>query len=112
MSSNVRYTFSKQRSKQRKRLRTIYSVCPKCGVRLDWEHPYLPNSAEVDEIWPISKLPKELRGRAAIDPNNLQVLCRRCNKRKSNLLPQQLAERERALSMPDRADEVETSQEW
>ena len=112
VSSNVRYTFAKQRVKQRKRLRGMYSSCPRCGVRLDWEHPYLPNSAEVDEIFPISKLPKELRGRAAVDPNNLQVLCRRCNKLKSNLTPQQEAQRMRAMSTPDSTQDIETSQEW
>ena len=86
-SSNVRYQFASERRKQRKRLRAIYSHCPACGVELDWQHPYLPNSAEVDEIIPISKLPKEIRGRAAVDPSNLQVLCRRCNKAKGNKLP-------------------------
>ena len=112
MSSNVRYTFWRQRVNQRKRLRQMYTTCPKCGVLLDWEHPYLPNSAEVDEIFPISKLPKEMRAKAAVDPNNLQALCRRCNKAKSNKTPKELAQLERAMSTKDVPQNIETSREW
>lgn len=105
-SSNVRYQFASERRKQRKRLRSIYSHCPKCGIELDWVHPYLPNSAEVDEIIPISKIPMELRGRAAVDPSNLQVLCRKCNKLKGNKLPM------REVQEPIKAEPIKTSRSW
>lgn len=92
MSSNVRYRFYSERVRQRRRFRSMVSHCPCCGAELDWDHPYLPNSAELDEIIPISKLPPDIRGRMAVDPSNLQVLCRRCNKLKGNKLPVRKAE--------------------
>lgn len=104
-SSNVRYQFASERIKQRKRLRGMYSRCPMCGVELDWKHPYLPNSAEVDEIIPISRLPKEIRGRAAVDPSNLQVLCRACNKKKGNKMPVKQVE-------PTPHEPIKTSRKW
>lgn len=85
-SSNVRYQFSGERKKLRRAMRKQHDRCQMCGRYLDWEHPYLPNSAELDEIVPISRLPQEVRGRAAVDPRNIQVLCRACNKAKSNHL--------------------------
>ena len=89
MSNNPRYGCFNERVKLRKRLKAMgitHCMNPKCGQPLDWEHPYRQNSAEIDEIVPISKLPKDMRARAAIDPRNVQVLCRRCNQRKSNKL--------------------------
>lgn len=112
MSSNVRYTYHRKRTAQRKRLRSIYTRCPKCGVLLDWDHPYLPNSAEVDEIYPISKLPVEFRAKAAIDPHNLQALCRKCNKEKSNKTPKQLAAIAAAMAVKDMSQNIETSTEY
>lgn len=88
-SSNERYGCYTERVKLRKRLKAMgITRCmnPECGCVLDWERPYLPNSAEVDEIVPISRLPKPMRARAAVDPRNVQVLCRRCNREKSNSL--------------------------
>lgn len=84
----------------------MYERCPVCGATLDWDHPYLPNSAELDEIVPVSRLPEELRRRACLDPDNVQVLCRRCNKAKGNRLP---AELEMGASRPET---VVTSQRW
>lgn len=89
MSNNPRYGCFNERVKLRKRLKAMgitHCMNPKCGQPLDWEHPYRQNSAEIDEIVPISKLPKDMRARAAIDPRNVQVLCRRCNQQKSNKL--------------------------
>lgn len=106
-----RYRNGSARRKLRARLRHVVSHCPHCGVLLDWEHPYLDNSAELDEIWPISKTPPELRARAAVDPSNVQVLCRRCNKLKGNKTPQQL----RLVSQqaaPQQAAPIKTSREW
>lgn len=83
----------------------MFSACPRCGVPLDWEHPYLPNSAEIDEIIPISRLPQEIRGRMAVDPSNTQVLCRRCNKLKGNKMP--VKKQEQVEQKP-----VKTSKKW
>lgn len=87
MSSNIRYALYNERVKLRNRLKKSGIVtCRACGCVLDWDHPYLPNSAELDEIYPVSKLPEQMRARACVDPTNIQVLCRRCNKEKSNRL--------------------------
>ena len=105
MSSNVRYQFSHERKKLRQRYRHMYTHCPVCGVELDWVHPYLPNSAEIDEIIPISKLPKDIRGRMAVDPSNTQVLCRHCNKLKGNKMPVKQAP-------PEPHTPIKTSRKW
>lgn len=110
-SSNVRYRLYSARAKLRERYKRMgIERCPNCGVRLDWDHPYLPNSAEIDEIYPVSKLPPEMRARAAVDPNNTQVLCRRCNRLKSNHLPSEV-KRFNSKQTPPHED-VETSQRW
>lgn len=110
-SSNSRYQLYTARKKLRERYKRMgITNCPVCGQALDWEHPYLPNSAEIDEIYPVSKLPKEMRGRAAVDPNNTQVLCRTCNRLKSNHLPSEF----RRFNEPEKraAAGVKTSQRW
>lgn len=84
-----RYWNGNARRKLRDRLRRSgidHCQNPRCGCVLDWEHPYQPNSAELDEIIPVSKLPPELRKRACIDPRNVQVLCRTCNLQKRDKL--------------------------
>lgn len=109
MSNNIRYALGTERAKLRNRLKKSGIVtCRACGQWLDWEHPYLPNSAELDEIYPVSKLPPQMRARACVDPTNIQVLCRRCNVDKSNKLdwtPGKAVERAQAG-----ADE--TSRSW
>lgn len=86
-SSNIRYRNFQARKKLRERLKHAgIEVCPNCGARLDWEHPYLPNSAELDEIIPVSKIPAPLKAQACVDPHNIQVLCRKCNRLKSDKL--------------------------
>lgn len=86
-SSNIRYANFNARRKLRERLkRAGIEVCPSCGVRLDWERPYQPNSAELDEIIPVSKIPAPLKAQMCVDPRNVQVLCRRCNRIKSDKL--------------------------
>lgn len=104
--TNPRYANGNARRKLRARLRAMYERCPECGALLDWDHPYLPNSAELDEIVPVSRLPEELRRRACLDPDNVQVLCRRCNKAKGNRLPGEL---EMGTAGPET---VVTSQRW
>lgn len=111
MSNNSRYGCYAARVKLRKTLRQLVFTCPHCGVRLDWDHPYRDNSAELDEIWPISKTPPELRARAAVDPANVQVLCRRCNKLKGAKTPQQLA-LERVGAATQAQKPIATSREW
>ena len=84
-----RYWNGSARRKLRARLRRSgieHCQNPRCGCLLDWDHPYQPNSAELDEVIPVSKLPPELRKRACIDPRNVQVLCRRCNLAKRDKL--------------------------
>lgn len=51
--------------------------CPYCQVELDYNQGRQPHSAEVDHI-----VPHANGGRN--DPENLQVLCRRCNQSKGN----------------------------
>lgn len=74
--ANPRYANGNARRKLRARLRAMYERCPVCRATLDWDHPYLPNSAELDEIVPVSRLPEELRRWACLGPDNVQVLCR------------------------------------
>lgn len=82
---NCRYANGNARRKLRDRLRKSgIDHCPHCGVPLDWERPYQPNSAELDEIFPHSRIPVQYRAQACVDPANVQVLCRRCNKLKGN----------------------------
>jgi 5-methylcytosine-specific restriction endonuclease McrA len=52
-------------------------LCPFCRVVLNYDEPRLPESAEVDHIQPVSQ-----GGEDTMD--NLQVICRRCNLRKSD----------------------------
>lgn len=109
MSSNIRYALGTERHKLRQRLKKSgITHCRACGQWLDWEHPYLPNSAELDEIYPVSKLPMQMRARACVDPTNIQVLCRRCNKAKSNKLDWVPGERRE----PPKPGADETSRRW
>lgn len=50
-------------------LRRFEGVCHCCGCR-----PSRGNPIQVDHIKPRSKYPK-----LALDPNNVQILCRQCN---------------------------------
>lgn len=69
---------------QQVRKRAIASkdhVCALCGNELDMDaKPYTPRACEVDHIIPIS------RGGAPYDIDNLQLLCHKCNRQKSNRL--------------------------
>lgn len=107
---NDRYKNGNARRKLRKTLMHQVSHCPHCGVLLDWKHPYLPNSAELDEKWPQSKTPREYRARMAVDPDNVQVLCRKCNKLKGAYTPQQLAILEQGGRV--QAGPMPTSRDW
>lgn len=108
---NCRYANGNARRKLRERLRKSgIDRCPHCGVPLDWEHPYQPNSAELDEIWPHSKTPLEYRARACVDPSNVQVLCRRCNKLKGDKVG--AWDTARKAAGPSAEGEIGTSEEW
>lgn len=51
--------------------------CPRCNTHLNYEQPGQPNSVEADHITPHSK--------GGTDHlNNLQILCRTCNRTLSN----------------------------
>jgi 5-methylcytosine-specific restriction endonuclease McrA len=71
-----------QRLRQRRHIASQYTHCanPACAVELDWNTPGLPHSGEVDHIEPVS-----LGGSLAT--GNLQGLCRRCNRAKSDRPP-------------------------
>lgn len=57
--------------------------CPSCGVELDYDaKDRPPNAPEADEIIPFAKT-----GVTSTDPADWQVLCRTCNRRKSDKMP-------------------------
>lgn len=51
--------------------------CPICGVGMDFTQSGSPNSIEADHI-----LPHSLGG--PDHPDNVQIICRTCNRRKGN----------------------------
>lgn len=58
--------------------------CPTCHNTLNWDTGKQPNSAEVDHIVPHS--------RGGTDtPDNLRILCRRCNQSRGNRTAPKLA---------------------
>ena len=84
----------------------MYERCPECAVHSSTGTTCTSQLHELDEIVPVSRLPEELRRRACLDPDNVQVLCRRCNKAKGNRLPGEL---EMGTAVPET---VVTSQRW
>jgi hypothetical protein len=70
---------------------------PTCGVLLDWENPHLPNSGCVDHIIPLARAEELGYTREyLLSRENLQALCLRDNRAKSDRLPGELRERNRA----------------
>jgi hypothetical protein len=53
--------------------------CPGCRVELDYSDGTQPNGAQADEIVPWAKT-----GVTSTDPRDWQVLCRTCNRTKSD----------------------------
>ncbi|MDR1954297.1 MAG: HNH endonuclease [Clostridiales Family XIII bacterium] len=99
-SSNPRYANTQKRTQIRKWLLATQDYCALCGKPIDktLKTPH-PMSAEVDEIIPISK------GGSPIARDNVQLVHRRCNQRKSSKIvgrePQKIIE----LPLP-------TSRDW
>lgn len=57
--------------------------CPGCQVELDYDSTDRPpNAAEADEIIPFAVTRK-----TSEDPDDWQVLCRTCNRQKSDKIP-------------------------
>ena len=80
---NPRWHYSGQRKALRARYRSLGLPCALCGQPIDYSLPAgHPDSFELDEIIPISKIPPELRAKAAVDPKNTQPAHRRCNARR------------------------------
>lgn len=96
-SSNPRYANTAKRNDIRRWLLATQDVCALCGRPIDktLKTPH-PMSAEVDEIIPISK------GGSPIDRDNVQLVHRICNQRKSNKIGHK-----KALNMP-----LPHSREW
>lgn len=51
--------------------------CPICGVHMDFEQSGTPSSIEADHV-----LPHSMGG--PDHPDNVQIICRTCNRRKGN----------------------------
>lgn len=80
---NPRWHYSGQRKALRARYKSLGLPCALCGQPIDYSLPAgHPDSFELDEIIPISKIPPELRAKAAVDPKNVQPAHRRCNARR------------------------------
>ncbi|WP_410050683.1 HNH endonuclease [Actinomyces sp. MRS3W] len=58
------------------------SHCPICGVILDYDVGGSPNSAEADHI-------VEYAAGGSDHPDNLRIICRRCNQRRGGYLGKQ-----------------------
>lgn len=95
--SNPRYKNGSARRKIRKWLLQTCDTCALCGKPIDktLKTPH-PMSAEVDEIIPVSK------GGSPIRRDNVQLVHRCCNQKKSNKLVA-----ERAVEMP-----IPRSRDW
>ena len=99
MSGDPRYANGSLRRKYRKRLLALYDTCARCGRTVRKDHD--PNdelSAEVDEKTPV------WLGGDPLDFNNLQILCRKCNREKY--------EEERRMFGKAREDEIKTLVDW
>lgn len=98
---NVRYANGAKRREIRRWLMHTQDTCALCGKPIDktLKTPH-PMSAEVDEIWPVSK------GGSPYDRDNVQLVHRICNQRKGNKI---YREGER---VPASAKPLPTSMEW
>jgi 5-methylcytosine-specific restriction endonuclease McrA len=74
MATNPRYANGHRRRKLRAQILAEEDVCGVCGQLVDKDlPPGLPDSAEIDEIQPIS------RGGSPLDRENCRLSHRRCN---------------------------------
>ena len=83
---NWRRSYKRDKLRQRM-IATQQQPCHICKRPIDYSLPAgHPWCFEMDEIFPPSKLPPELRKAASCDPNNCAPSHRRCNQLKSNKL--------------------------
>lgn len=96
---NVRYANGAKRREIRRWLMHTQDTCALCGKPIDktLKTPH-PMSAEVDEIIPVSK------GGSPYDRDNVQLVHRICNQRKSNRV---ITNKTPAKNLP-----LPTSREW
>ena len=96
---NVRYANGSKRREIRRWLMHTQDTCALCGKPIDktLKTPH-PMSAEVDEIIPVSK------GGSPYDRDNVQLVHRICNQRKSNRV---ITNKTPAKNLP-----LPTSREW
>lgn len=105
MGRNVRRSY--KRDRLRERVRSQGLPCHICGCPIDYSLPAgHPWSFELDEVFPVGKLPPELRKAAASDPNNCLPAHRRCNQRKSD----KIVTDARKHAKPTKP--IKTSREW
>lgn len=96
MATNPRYKNGHRRRQLRKRVLATYSTCALCGQPVDKSLPAgHPMAPEVDEIIPISK------GGSPLDWNNVQLVHRQCNLKKSD-----------HVKVLNRGLKIQTSREW
>ena len=87
--TNWRYKKGSKRRKLRERVLHTEYVCWLCLRPVDKTlPPHLPASPELDERVPISKLPDNMKARAATTRDNCHLVHRYCNQSKGNkILP-------------------------
>lgn len=101
MATNPRSKNGAKRREIRRWLMHTQDTCALCGKPIDktLKTPH-PMSAEVDEIWPVSK------GGSPYDRDNVQLVHRICNQRKGNRIYKQ------GEQVPARELPLPTSREW
>ena len=77
--------------------------CPLCHVRLTWDAGLLPSSPEADHIVPHSRGGSDA-------PENIQIICRRCNQRKGSGRKPRPPKRKR--NRPTRIQETTDTETW
>lgn len=88
-TDNIRNSHA--REQLRKLMKERQEPCHICGMPIDYSLPARhPLSFEMDEVIPVSRLPKEQRKAAACDPANVRPAHRICNEHRGNKLMNEL----------------------